>query len=349
MKQLSFDRRHGTLKLQVESLDDLWYLSQIIEPGDGVSGMTERKVRVGDAEKQVRKKFYLTVRAEKVEFQDYSNVLRVSGPVSEQNEDVPIGAHHAIEVEEGTVIKVWKPEWLTFHLKRLGEATAYKTASILICAHDRESAVFALLKRQGYEMLAELHGEVAKKGDETRSSTFYRDVIAKMGEYVVRYSVDRVILASPAFWKEDLVKEMKDETLAERIVPASCSSVGKEAIEEILKRPELGEVLRQDRIAREARMVEELLAEVGRKGLVSYGLEGVEGAAQAGAVKAVLVADSLVHKSRAEGYYSRIDDILKAVDAASGDIFIISGKTDAGKKLSGLGGIGAMLRYKLSY
>ena len=41
--------------------------------------------------------------------------------------------------------------------------------------------------------------------------------------------------------------------------------------------------------------------------------------------------------------------MMKKVDNSRGYIIIISSENDAGKKLNGLGGIGAVLRYRVSY
>jgi protein pelota len=40
---------------------------------------------------------------------------------------------------------------------------------------------------------------------------------------------------------------------------------------------------------------------------------------------------------------------MKTVDNTKGDILIISSEHEAGKKLDGLGGIAAILRFKLNY
>ena len=40
---------------------------------------------------------------------------------------------------------------------------------------------------------------------------------------------------------------------------------------------------------------------------------------------------------------------MKTVDSTKGDIIIISSDHEAGKKLDGLGGIAAILRFKLNY
>ena len=43
-------------------------------------------------------------------------------------------------------------------------------------------------------------------------------------------SPDSVIVASPAFWKDDFMKEFGNEEIRKRIVTATCSSVGKNAM-----------------------------------------------------------------------------------------------------------------------
>ena len=40
---------------------------------------------------------------------------------------------------------------------------------------------------------------------------------------------------------------------------------------------------------------------------------------------------------------------MKIVDSTKGEILIISSENEAGKKLDGLGGIAAILRFKLNY
>jgi len=168
-------------------------------------------------------------------------------------------------------------------------------------------------------------------------------------EYDERYKLSKIIIASPAFWKEDLMKEMENENLKSKIILATCSSVGENAINEVLKRPETENALKQDRIAREFKYVEELFIEISKNNMASYGLKETKNAAIAGAVKILLITDSLVQKKRVENKYEEIEETMKIVDSTKGDILIISSDHEAGKKLDGLGGIAAILRYKLNY
>lgn len=47
--QLIFkDFKKGIVKIKIESIDDLWSLHLLIEPGDIISGKTIRKIKVGE-------------------------------------------------------------------------------------------------------------------------------------------------------------------------------------------------------------------------------------------------------------------------------------------------------------
>ena len=72
MKVLHQDRKAGEIKVQVESLDDLWHLYNVIEPGDVIISVTFRrdesksdKIR---AERVEKKKMVLGVSIRKNRF-----------------------------------------------------------------------------------------------------------------------------------------------------------------------------------------------------------------------------------------------------------------------------------------
>ena len=235
-------------------------------------------------------------------------------------------------------------------LEKLKEACSERKSSLLICVHDREEAYFAMFKKYGYEILAHIQGEVQKKREEnTKKENFYLAIIKKLEEYVDRYKIKQIIIASPAFWKEDLMEEVKDAELRQKIILAACSSATKNGIEEVIKRPEVREALKQERTAKEMNKVEELFVELAKSNLAVYGLKETENAAEIGAIRELLITDSFIQKSRSENFYFQVDKVMKTVDRTKGEIEIISSEHDAGKRLDGLGGIAAILRFKLSY
>lgn len=333
------DLKQGKVVVVVENLDDLWHLSQIIEEGDRVRGKTERKIKIGGKEESVKKTMTLSLQVKEVDFKD--RTLRISGLTVDESEEVPKGSHHTITLEEGSKVGVVKNSWAQYQLKRLTTATA-KQARVLLLVMDREEAIFALLKSKGYEILSQFKGKVAKKGVDSVTGNFYGDLIKQADEYVTRHRIDTVILASPAFWKDDLMKELKDDSLRKKIVLATCSSVGNNAIEEVLKRPELKEVLKQQRAAEESNAVEELMKGIAKDGLVAYGKKEVEESVNNGNVKVLLITDVYIHKNRAES-----EVLMKNAETVKGDVVIINSENEAGKKLDSLGGIAVLTRYKV--
>ncbi|MBW2979955.1 mRNA surveillance protein pelota [Candidatus Woesearchaeota archaeon] len=354
MKVIHTNLRKGEVKIKVENPDDFWYLTTIVDKGDLVRGKTIRKIKLGEKEQRsikiIKKPVHIAIKVEKVEFSKTSAMLRVSGIVIEAPEDVPHGSHHTFNLEVGSIITIIKEKWLTFQLDRLKEASSKGIAKILICVLDREESYIALLKKYGYTLLSHIKGKVQKKEIEEKiSGSFYSEVIKKIEDYDKKYTLSQIIIASPAFWKEELMKELKNDELKKKTILATCSSVDKTAVNEVLKRPETREALKQARSSKEANLVEELLTEVSKEGLAAYGLKETENAANAGAVKTLLVTDGLIQKTRDKGTYEKIDSIMKVVDSTKGEVHLISSENDAGKKLDGLGGIGGILRYKLNY
>ena len=356
MKILHSNIRKGEYKLQIQNLDDLWYLSQIIDTGDTAKGRTIRKIKTGGssddaASSVIRKPIFISIEVEKLAYTKDS--LRILGRINEASEDISKGEHHSFNVEEQTIISIIKPKWYKYQLEKLKESAEQKDTKILVCVFDREEATVALIKKYGFEILTEFTGNMQKKGDPDKqnkhSSNFYEEIISKLTEYTVRLGIDHVVLASPAFFKEDLMKELRDNELKKKIILATCNAVGKPGINEVLKRPEVKEVLKQERTAKEINLVDKLLSEISKQALAVYGLKETRNAVDAGAVETVLITDGYIFKLREENKYQEIDKLLKHADTMKAAILVISSEHEGGKKLDGLGGIAALLRYRLQY
>jgi protein pelota len=356
MQIINSDFKKGHAKIKINSGEDLWTVSQIIDPKDLVKGSTFRKIKIGEENARnqavVKKPVTLTIEVEKVDFHKYTNSLRVSGKIVEGPEDIPKGSHHTIDVDEGSIIKIMKEEWLNFQIEKLKEGAKEKLSKVLIVAMDRDEACFAVMKKYGYEYLGEIEGKVQNKRiqDKTvKEKEFYEDLIKKIQEYVKRFDIEYLILGSPAFWKDELYKELKkkDNEVAKKVTLATCNAFGKNAINELLKRDEVRQVLKNDRIVREANIVEELLLGIKKGDTAVYGIRQTRDAAEAGAIKTLLITNKFLQKMREEDKYKDLEYMMKLVEKNKGSIIIISDDHDGGKKLNGITGIGALLRYKL--
>ena len=351
MKLLTKDFRKGFVKIQTTTLDDLWYLSQIIEPQDHISGTTTRKVKLSTSSEKSQtsiRKVFLKIEVEKLDFHKFSTHLRVSGKITEGKEDIPQGSYHTFDIDDNTTFNLEKKHFLQYQIDKLKDASKDKSTKVLLLTMDREEATFALLTTSGYKILSEIKGEVAKKEFETKGKDFYIELSKMLEEYSNQYKIENIIIASPAFWKEDLMKKVNKSNLP-KISLASCNTTGRNALEEILTRVEVKAILKEDRSAKESILIDNLLKQISKDNLATYGFKEVKQAVEAGAVKILLVSDTLISKHKQDGTFQELNELMKQVDNSKGEIHIISNDHDKGKQLEGLGGIAAILRYKLNY
>ena len=260
------DFKAGTVRLKVTDPEDLWYLQQIIDTGDLITGKTTRKIKIGTDEqaKTVKKTYILTIESEKVEIDENYTSLRINGKVKAGPEEVPQNSYHTIALELHDECTLQKKNWLAFQKQKLKEA-AEKKYGFLLCLFDREEMLMALTKPQGYEILVRLQGEVAKKRlPTTITKDFYQEIIKLLEDYALRYTPERIILASPAFYKEDLFQKIVS-SIKSKIVLATCSDISERSLDEVLRQPELAKVLQQSRMREDQLIVEELLAEINKQ------------------------------------------------------------------------------------
>src|SRR5438093_6618695 len=125
MRVLHRDPKTGGIKMPVEHPDDRRHLHNRLLPGDLARASTTRREEVKSdnvrPERGEKVRVTLTIRVEGVEFQAFSDRLRITGVIVEGPQD--LGRHHTLNVavdEVLSIIKTWKPH----ELQRIEEAVA---------------------------------------------------------------------------------------------------------------------------------------------------------------------------------------------------------------------------------
>ena len=333
----------GEIALLPESLDDLWHLQHIVSRGDLVFALTHRKApAIADKarpEKMERKPVRLGVKIEDVEFHMYSNWLRLHGRIVS---GMDVGQYHTLNIEVGTDLSILKYHWRPDILARIDEAVAEsQRPKVVIALIEEGEASIGVLRQFGVQMAAEIRqGSGKGSGEDTRSG-FLREVAAAIDQ-TAQEGAD-VILAGPGFTKEDL-KKVIDSTnpdLAGRIAMDDTSSIGRSGFQEVLRRGAVKSVLESSRIAREAKLIEELFREIATDGRAAYGRKEVETARNYGAIESLLVLDELAR-------WGSLDEIMREVADARGRVVIFSSEFEPGDRLRSLGGVAALLRFKIA-
>ena len=342
MRLLKKSMKFGKVKVKTDSLDDLWHLEKIIEPGDLVTSKTFRKTAVKRGSEIVegeRKPAVLTIKVEKINRE--LNMLKLIGPIVSAPEDFQKSAYHSLQIGTDTVLVIKKEKWQKYQLDRLEKARV-KTL-LLVCVLDREEANFAELRDYGIELTANVYAKkMAKKiGKQEAGEKYYEEILGVLERNEKAFQ--KIIIAGPGFERENLFAFIKknNETLARKIVLEHSNEIGLPGIQEVLKKSG-DKVLRETRVAKETQLVESLLIEISRQGLGVYGREEAEKAVNAGAVEILLVSEEKVKEKEFE-------PLMNMVERLNGKVVIIAGEHEAGERFLHIGGIGGFLRFKVSY
>jgi len=334
-----------------ESIDDLWHVSHVLEPGDRVAGDTTRRIQRADEQLRdtggEREHLWVELDVEDVEFAKFANRLRVGGTIAECSREDQLGAHHTLNVEEHDEIEVekrWKPD----QRERIAEAEdASENPDVAIATVEEGKAHVHTVAQYGTEERAAITSTTGKGEYARPREELFDELVDVLG----RLEVAAIILAGPGFTKQDALDHLREEApaLAEKIRVVDTSSVGDRGVHEVLKRGALEEVQQETRIAAESALVDELMARLGEGAEVAYGPENVARAAEYGAIEHLLVLDERLRaERRGEGDWDvDVDDVIETTEQQGGAVTVFSGEFDPGQQLRNLGGIAALLRYRL--
>ncbi|MCS7139315.1 MAG: mRNA surveillance protein pelota [Candidatus Nezhaarchaeota archaeon] len=349
MKVIEWDEKHGKMLLRVESQDDLWCLYNILEPGDSIIAKTSREVKVND--KSSRVPMTLKVRVEKVEFQPFTERLRIKGVVVEGPDRFGVvGAHHTISVSEGSEILVEKERWSRHNLKRIFKASSRRPVNILLIGIDSDEAAFVAPHDYGFELLAEVYMNLPGKHDPDKRDEALKERIselaAKTRELVERLNAKAIAIVGPGFMKESLAKEVSMSVKA-KVYVDSTSSGGYQGVREAIRRGVLKRILRDLNVVEEAELMDEFLTHLSKSdGKAVYGVNDVKRAAECGAIEKLLVHDELI-RSPDLNLRREIERLIDLAERTGAQVKIFSSLEEPSQQLKSIGGLAAILRFSL--
>ncbi|MBI4214825.1 mRNA surveillance protein pelota [archaeon] len=330
--------------MKPQNLEDLWTLEKVVAPGDRAAMGTTRKF-VAESGAQERKPVYITIVVEKVEFHRHSGKLKLLGKIvqGKPEELVDLGAHHSFEIGDGDELKIEKDEWKKYELDRLkkaAESTRQPRVSVLVL-DERDAELFAL-QEHGFDPQGSLTLSGAGKYEDERrdlKNKHYANIFSLLSRVQ-----DKLIIAGPGFERENFFRFLKERNgqLAQKCVIRAINNTGRQGVSELLKTGAVDDIVREFKLAEESKLIEVIVAELGRNGKACYGAEAVGEAINAGAVETLLMLDSFFLEKRAEA-----KPLLDRAEQFSTRIVFMSGENDDAPKLKAFGGVAALLRYRL--
>src|SRR5512137_220592 len=259
--------RYGEIRLFPENIDDLWHLRHLIEPHDLVFATTFRSVEtVSDKirpEKLEKRPVRLGVRVERIDFSEHGMRLRLTG-IIEQGPDT--GSFHTINVETGfeiSVIKQWRPVDLE-RVERAVKASVYGVIHILTI-EEGEAELFRLRQYGPESVITITAGSGKGAGTDTRTA-FFEALLSP-----IQNISGPLIIAGPGFVKDDFVKYAKSRsgTAIDRAVVIETRRIGRGAVQEVVGKGALEKLMDDLQLAREVKMMDEVLVRISQDGAVA--------------------------------------------------------------------------------
>ncbi|MFH1424429.1 MAG: mRNA surveillance protein pelota [archaeon] len=353
MKLIKRNLKEGKLVLRLEVADDLWYLDEILAKGDIVSSKTQRRIEtsrdVKRAERADKETVTLGVEVDSVEFDENVDRLRVTGKIVSGPEDIPTGDFHTLNLHSGLTLTIQKEEWTPADLKKVEDATKVIKSKVMLVAVEDGTAAIGFLRNYGVRMGGQVSQGIAGKDEIKEREMETKQFFAKVKEALEQEKeVDRIVIAGPGFTKDELFKYLQEtrSPIAKKVVVDSVSTGGEKGLQEIVNRGIIDKVVKETKIQKEVTAMNELMAEIHKDGLATYGYAETKRACGLGAIKVLLVSNSTLKIEKIKGK-KELDELIRAVDAIKGEILLVSAEHDLGKQLEGLGGVAAVLRYKI--
>ena len=145
-----------SVTLEIESQYDLWYLNRLLEINDVIRTSTTRKVFSADGKNsrikhitislEIKKKDYCVDTSETGGTNTKIDSIRVNGVCVEEHTDISLGQYHAFELGAGTSLTLTKANWTAKHYKILEAANNLKPDLSVLLFNSTSALLYVVFK-----------------------------------------------------------------------------------------------------------------------------------------------------------------------------------------------------------
>jgi protein pelota len=353
MKYELKDNKGKLLGIFIEREEDLWLLYTLLRKGDIVTMRTTRDVSIGEGEESKRIPMVLSIIVSTMEFQPFTNRLRIRGLIVEGPEKYGLRGHyHSFNIEPGSYIEVYREAgWTHRDIRRL-EKYAVSTPRLLVISIDDDEIAVAEYSFLGLRIISSMSlpnvGKIYEVSVDERLGRL-KEEINNILSIMQRGNYRTILLIGPSLWVEQFKELLEDQTrkmkidLKIEIRPYG----GLKGLKDVESSGLLHKLLGTTVLQSANQALEIALQRLSNnQRTVAIGLFEVKKAAEQKAIEKLVILDeylSTFDSSQRE----EIEFILESTDAHGGEIIIVPSTTNVAEKLRGLGGVVGLLRFEL--
>ena len=345
---IKVDYNRKVLEIRPFSGEELWKVYHLIDEGDLASAETVRIIKIDEGEKS-RRKAFLKIEVEKVEFEISSETIQLRGKVLECPEDMEgvLGHYHTLSIGVGDRVLLEKQELSSIHRKILSQEV--NTRKYIVAAVELGTATLTVVKDYGIIESLEVEQDIPGKNfPEEREALvvrFFHGVSKALRSIWVK-DKPKIILIGPSIMLEAFLKFLEDKysDLHAFIAGSFHSSGGTiSAVNEFLRSNEMKVVAKELKVVDEITVIESFFKSLVEDKAV-YGLEETWRAVEKGAVSQLII--HIKQASKSSSLKERVMEMIRLAEQYGGEVTIVSGRHESAEKLRRIGGIGGILRYR---
>lgn len=338
----------GTVSVTPQEPDDLLALRRVIRKGDMIGASTTRAIRAERErirpDRGERMRISVTLEVQTVTLDSVLDRLRISGTItSSSHESVSHGSHHSVVVVPGEQIRISKRDWSALD-KRLLKKSASDKGYVLVAIDVRECGIARLAGTHLKIMPNIYSGGGGKQYRNTADpKTFYAGIRTAVSSCAMPN--DAIVVFGPGQEKRRLCTVLAEsEKLAEPVIVDGIDSGGQDGIYIFSKSEQMKQIMAESKLARVLGIIEDVMRLAGlRSTKFAMGYKEVQKATAIAAVDSIVFSDKLLADSGEESAIS----LLNEAEAGGANVFAVDASTDIGMRVSGLGGVIALLRFAM--
>ena len=346
-----------SIKLRIGNADDLWVLSKLCRAKRRIGMFGERRDQTtaglegGRAKSAERKKMWIVLEIESVEFQTFSDVLRVHGIIHEAKIDK--GSHHTHLVKEFSDIELFCEGGLPSEDQQLlNEALKNSSkGNVAIAVVESDEVILYEVSSHGLREIAlfTLRGGGKYEGRTDSSDTVRTDFITKVTRDINMQIPQKtpVVICGPGMTRDDFKRKLEALGNERSLVSVGTSMGGRSAANEVLREGLAKNILENHALVNEIQILEDAFSKMAKGRGVAYGNEIMLMAKKQGAIETVLILADLLRNEKKQIGNMTWAEYCRKVKNSGSNIIQCSSEHDSGKQLEGLGGAIAILRFEI--
>ena len=339
-----------------EDSDDLFTLRRIIQVEDTIVADTTRVIKY---EKEFsrpdrdRVKVRVSIKVEKISLDESIDKLRISGIITETNNDlVSKGTHHSIVIQPGeNFIIDKKRKWKELELNILRSGN---TGNFILVSIDTNEASIAKISGTHLKIIPNIYSGQSGKyfGNQSKNNPKIDIFFKEICDTAINLILDQIeestmILFGPGETKRRFYNYINDKNRllnTKILVTDGVDVAGEDGIYVFLRSPIVREVMSSSKIALVSNILDQIMIFVNNNTKkYSMGVKEVYEAIKVNSVEYLVFSDSIFKVINED----HLIKILNEAESLGSKVIAVDSSTDIGLRVSSLGGMVALLRYEI--